>query len=452
MTTFMTNLRARYAQRREHWAWYLYDFGNSAYAAVVLLAVYSAYFQNQVVGGANGTRLWGNSVGIAMLVVAILAPILGSLADFSGRKKRFLLYLTTITILFTAAMYFVQEGDILLGMVVFILAEIGYRGGQVFYNSLLPEIAAPEEISTVSGKGWAIGSLGGIVCLIIVLALILTIGGTEIVRLSFIITAIFFALSALPLFFIVDEKTKAQEMPPGENTFSITFKRLGETIRSVRQYGEFLKFMLAFLIYNDGILMALNFAAILGAVLFGMEQQQLIIFMIIVQAASVAGAYIFGIVGQRRGFRTALTQSLLLMIIAVIAIFFNTTITGFFMIGALAGFALTGVQSVSRALIGTFAPAGKSAEFYGFFAVAGRTSSFIGPTIFGNLVAILSARLIASGMNEALAEQSSHRWAVLSIAAFLVAGMALLMLVDEKEGRRQGQAATQPGAAVEAQA
>ena len=438
MTTLTAKFRARYAERRAHWAWYLYDFGNSAYAAVVLLAVYSAYFQNQVVGGAEGTRLWGNSVGIAMLVVAVLAPILGSLADFSGRKKRFLIYLTSITVLFTAAMYFVQEGDVLLGMVIFILAEIGYRGGQVFYNSLLPEIASPDEISTVSGKGWAIGSLGGIVCLIIVLALILTVGGTEIVRLSFIITAIFFALSALPLFFIVDEKATAQEMPPGENTLSITFKRLGDTIRSVRQYGEFLKFMLAFLIYNDGILMALNFAAILGAVLFGMEQQQLIIFMIIVQAASVAGAYVFGIIGQRLNFRTALTQSLFLMIVAVIAIFFNTTITGFFLIGALAGFALTGVQSVSRALIGTFAPPGKSAEFFGFFAVAGRTSSFIGPTIFGNLVAILSARLIASGMSQTLAEQSGHRWAVLSIAAFLIVGMALLVLVDEKEGQAPG--------------
>ena len=452
MTTLTAKFRARYAERRAHWAWYLYDFGNSAYAAVVLLAVYSAYFQNQVVGGAEGTRLWGNSVGIAMLVVAVLAPILGSLADFSGRKKRFLIYLTSITVLFTAAMYFVQEGDVLLGMVIFILAEIGYRGGQVFYNSLLPEIASPDEISTVSGKGWAIGSLGGIVCLIIVLALILTVGGTEIVRLSFIITAIFFALSALPLFFIVDEKAQAQEMPPGENTLSITFKRLGDTIRSVRQYGEFLKFMLAFLIYNDGILMALNFAAILGAVLFGMEQQQLIIFMIIVQAASVAGAYVFGIIGQRLNFRTALTQSLFLMIVAVIAIFFNTTITGFFMIGALAGFALTGVQSVSRALIGTFAPPGKSAEFFGFFAVAGRTSSFIGPTIFGNLVAILSARLIASGMSQTLAEQSGHRWAVLSIAAFLLVGMALLVLVDEKEGKRQGQAAAKPSVTVEAQA
>ena len=451
MTPIMTNLRARYAERREHWAWYLYDFGNSAYAAVVLLAVYSAYYQGQVVGGAEGSRLWGISVGIAMLVVAVLAPILGSLADFSGRKKRFLLYLTAMTVLFTGAMFFVHKGDILLGMLVFILAEIGYRGGQVFYNSLLPVIAAPEEISTVSGKGWAIGSLGGILCLIIVLALILTIGGDLVVRLAFPITAVFFALSALPLFFIVDEKTQAQEMPAGDNTFSITFKRLGNTIRSVRQYSEFLKFMLAFLIYNDGILMALNFAAILGAVLFGMGQEQLILFMIIVQAASVAGAYLFGIIGQRWGFRNALLQSLFLMIAAVLAIFFNQTVTGFFIIGALAGFALTGVQSISRAVISTFAPPGKSAEFYGFFAVAGRTSSFLGPTIFGFLVVVLSNRFADSGMSAVLAAQNGHRWAVLSIAAFLVAGMALLMLVDEKEGHRQGQTATPPGTTAEVQ-
>jgi UMF1 family MFS transporter len=152
---------------KEHLGWYLYDFGNSAYAAVILLAVYSAYFKGTVVGGAEGSRYWGISVGIAMLITAIIAPILGAIADFSASKKRFLLIFSAITWVFTGLLFFVEKGDVLIGMLFFIIAEIGYRSGQVFYNSLLPEITEPEERGRVSGNGWAIGSLGGILCLLI---------------------------------------------------------------------------------------------------------------------------------------------------------------------------------------------------------------------------------------------------------------------------------------------
>lgn len=427
-------------KKKEQWAWYLYDFGNSAYAAVVLLAIYATYFQDEVVGGSEGSAKWGLSVGIAMLVVAIIAPILGTIADFSGKKKQFLLFMSSISIVFTAALFFVQKGDVVMGMAFFILAEIGYRGGQVFYNSLLPEIADQDEIGTVSGKGWAIGSVGGILCLIIVLALILLIGGDFIIRLSFVVTAVFFALSTLPLIFWIKEKAEPQQLKSGENYFSMAIDRLKVTFASVRDYKEFLKFMLAFLIYNDGILMALDFAAILGLVLFGLAGENLIIFMIIVQVTSIAGAYIYGVIGERYGFKRGLIQSLLLMIAAVIAIYFNTTLTGYFVIGAIAGFALTAVQSLSRTMIGAFAPPGKSAEFYGFFAVVGRTSSFIGPFVFGVLAHELTKYYQASrGLPEQLAEQLGHKQAIISIIVFLAIGLVLLLRVNEREGRKIAQ-------------
>ncbi len=132
------------SRSRKRRLWYLYDVGNSAYAAVVILAIYAAYFKGHVVGGAEGSRLWGISVGIAMLVVAVISPFLGVIADHTGQKKRLLTYFTILSVTSTALLYFVQKGDILLGMVLFILAEIGYRGGQVFYNSLLPEVADRE--------------------------------------------------------------------------------------------------------------------------------------------------------------------------------------------------------------------------------------------------------------------------------------------------------------------
>lgn len=437
-----TAVGQKMSTQRERWAWYLYDFGNSAYAAVVLLAVYSAYFQGTVVGGAEGSRLWGLAVGIAMLVVAVTSPILGAIADFSASKKRLLFFYTIMTVVFTAGLFFAAPGQVAIGMGFFILAEIGYRSAQVFYDALLPEIAAPEEMGRISGNGWAIGTAGGIVCLLIALPLIvlqqqgvIQLAGDVVVRLTLVITAVFFALSAIPIFLWLPERGKAKKLPPGETYLSMAFKQLGQTIRTARGFKEFLKFMLAFLIYNDGIIMALDFAAIIGAVLFGMNQQDLIIFVIVVQITNVIGAYIFGQVMDRMGGKPSLIGSLLLMVLVVIGLYFAQTRTMFYIIGAVAGVAMAGAQSVSRTMVAVFAPPGQSAEFYGFFAVAGRTSSFIGPAVYGWVAAEAAIWYQAQGETAVLAEQLGQRLAIVSIAIFLLVGLALLPLVNEQKAR-----------------
>ncbi len=435
--------------KRERWAWYSYDIGNSAYAAVVILAIYAAYFKGHVVGGAEGSRLWGISVGIAMLVVAITSPVLGVIADFAGSKKKFLLFYTIMACAATALLYFVEKGDIFIGMLFFILAEIGYRSGQVFYNSLLPEIAEQDEMGRISGYGWAIGLMGGIVCLFIVLALVMLNEGTWIVRFSLVLTAVYFAIFATPLFLWLRERAEPEPMPEGENYLTIAFKRLKHTISTVREYREFIKYIVAFLIYNDGILMMLNFAAIFGAVMFGLNQQQIIIFMIIVQVTSVIGAYVSGWMADRVSGKATLVIFILLMIVSVIGLFFNETEVGFYIVGGLAGLALSAVQAVSRAMVGILAPQGRSAEFYGFFAVAGRTSSFIGPTIYGIVAAEAALWFEAQGAQASFlwfkaldngapfAEQLGQRVAILPVIAFLVMGLVLLLFVDEKRAREQ---------------
>ena len=421
--------------RRERIAWYLYDFGNSAYASVVLLAVFSAYFQKEVVGGAEGTRLWGIAILIAMLFVALTAPVLGAIADFSASKKRFLFFYTAVACLFTAGLFFAERGTVLLAMVCFIIAEIGYRSAQVFYDALLPEIAASDEMGRVAGTGWAIGSAGGIVVLLVILPLILLIKGTLVIRFSLVITAIFFALFALPLFLLLRERAKPQSLPSGENYLTIAFKQLRRTISATQRFKEFLKFMLAFLIYNDGVIMALDFAAIIGGVLFGLKQEELIVLMIIVQAANVLGAYLFGQMVDRMGAKRSLNISIALMIVIVLGLYFAQTKTDYFVIASLAGFAMAGIQSVSRTMVAMFAPPGHSAEFYGFFAMAGLTSSFIGPGVFGWLAAEATLWFQAQGQASGVAEQAGHRVAILSIAAFLIAGFALLWFVNEQRAR-----------------
>ncbi len=428
---------SRVSTRHERVAWYLYDFGNSAYASVVLLAVYSAYFKNQVVGGAEGSRWWGLSISIAMLIVAVTAPFMGAIADYSGTKKRFLFVFTALSVVFTGMLFFTQKGTILMAVIFFLLAEIGYRAAQIFYDALLPEIATQEEMGRIAGTGWAVGSAGGIVILLLILPpILLTKNNLLVVRSTLIVTAVFFGLASLPIFLWLKERAQGKHLPVGENYLSIALKQLKETVQTASGFKEFLKFMLAFLIYNEGVIIALDFAAILGAVLFGIEQTGLIVFFILVQATNVLGALFFGNLQDRIGGKPALTLSIFLMIACIIALYFSKTQAQFFIIGAFVGVAMAGVQSVSRAMVATFSPPGKSAEFFGFFALTGRTASFIGPAIFGWLAAETTLWYQQQGKDILTAEQMGHRLAMLSIAAFLFAGWMLLGLVNEEKARR----------------
>ena len=443
----MENSTISKQKKRAQWAWYLYDFGNSAYAAVVLLAVYAAYFKQSVVGTAQGSALWGLSLTISMLVVAVISPFLGALADYSGRKKVLLFIMTAISIVFTGLLFFVQKGDIFLGMVYFIIAEIGYRSGQVFYNSLLVDVADEDEIAKVSGNGWAIGSAGGIVCLLIVLVLIQTNpGNTTVVRLSMLITAVFFAIFSIPAFLFIKEPHRPQKKD-GKNLFQVAVERLSKTIKSVMKFKEFLKFMIALLIYNDGIIAALDFAAIIGAVIFGVTTIELIIFVIIVQVTNVIGAYVYGLLGDKIGIKKALVNSLVVMLVSVVGMLFVPSKMGYFIVGSLAGFAMAGVQSLDRTLVSVFAPKNRNAEFYGFFSLAGRTSSIIGPGVMGLAATGLSAWILnflvknnlatATDPNALMvAEKIGHRFAIVTLVFFLLVGIMPLLFVNEEEGRK----------------
>jgi len=429
--------------RRERVAWYLYDFGNSAYASVVLLAVYSAYFKNQVVGGAEGSRLWGLTISVAMILVAIAAPIMGAIADYSGAKKRFLFFFTALSVLFTGLLFFTGKGTIAMAIGFFLLAEIGYRAAQIFYDALLPEIAAPAEMGRIAGTGWAIGSAGGIAILLLILPpILMTKSNLLVVRSTLIVTAVFFAIASIPIFSRLRERAQPQKLPAGENYFSVAIKQLSQTIKAARGFSEFLKFMFAYLVYNEGVIIALDFAAILGAVLFGLQQTGLIIFFIVVQATNVIGALLFGNLQDRLGGKPALTISILLMVACIAALYFAQNQTHFFIIGAFVGVAMAGVQSVSRAMVATFSPPGKSGEFFGFFALTGRTSSFIGPAVFGWLAAELTLWYQSQGQALELAEKSGHRVALLSIAVFLIIGWLMMASVNEKKARQMALHAT----------
>ncbi|MCE5257720.1 MAG: MFS transporter [Chloroflexi bacterium] len=429
-----TNLSPAKASKRERFAWYMYDFGNSAYAAIVLLAVYSAYFKGTVVGGALGTRLWGVAVGIAMLVVAIISPVVGAIADFTGAKKKFLFAFTVQAVVFMGLLFFVQKGDVTIGMIFFILAEIGYRSAQVVYDAFLPEIASPQEMGKVSGMGWAVGSAGGIVSLLFTLPFIMLIKGTFPVRLAMVIGAAFYAVSSIFLFLWLPEKASAQKLPPGETVLTVGFHRLWQTMREAKKYKQAIRFVLASIAFNGGVIAALDYASILGGTLFGIQQQGLIILVILVQLTNIAGSWVFGEIVQRYDTKRSLILSIVLMTVAVLLIYITPSATMFYIVASVAGFAMAGVQSVSRTMVGKISPKDKSAEFFGFYSVAGRTSSFLGPSIYGWVAADLAHRfMVTQGLDAHAADQAGLRLGIFVMAAFLVIGLLLLLSMNEKK-------------------
>ena len=420
--------RISQTEKRSRHSWYLYDFGNSAYAAIVLLAVYSAYFKNVVVGGAEGTRLWGISVGVAAVLVAVMSPVFGTIADFTKSKKKLLFIFTMISVVFTALLFFVGEGDIFIGMLFFILAEIGYRAAQVFYDSLLSDVSTPESVGAVSGNGWAFGMIGGIVALILVLVPIQLIGN-QMIPYAFLITAVMYLGASVPTFMWVKEKSEPEPIPEGKNITVIAFERLAYTFRSVKQHKEFIKYAISFLVYNDGIMMLMDFAAIIGATLFGMGQAQLIIFVIIIHLSGAFGALLFGKIADRKSSKESVLLALAILIVSVACLFFVKNLIGFFIVGAFAGFSLSGVQAVSRSMVTQLAPKANVAEFHGFLSVAGRTSTFVGPFVFSTVSFRMHNWYANRGVDPVLAEQYGLLWAVGSIIAFLVAGSLLLLMV-----------------------
>jgi UMF1 family MFS transporter len=417
--------------KRARRAWYFYDFGNSAYAAVVLLAVYSVYFSSVVVDHVKGPSLWNLAVGIAAITVAVLSPVLGTIADFSRAKKKLLFVFTVIGVIFTGMLFFVQAGDVFTGMLFFILAEIGYRGAQVFYDSLLVDVSTPETIGNISGKGWAMGMLGGIACLILVLIPIQLIGGPLMARVAFLITAVFYAVSSIPMFLHVKQINDPEVLPEGESTIAHAFKKLGATFRDVKRYKEFVKYAVSFLIYNDGIMMLMDNAAIIAAILYGFETSELIILIIILQVAGAGGAFFFGKMSNNKSSKQAIIYSLIMLIFVVASLFIFKGKTLFYVIGALAGFSLSGVQAVSRTMVSQLAPHEKTAEFYGFLSVAGRTSTFVGPVVFGSIYAAMINYYTNHGFTEAATKVNAMYWAIGSIVLFLLVGLFFLVFVKK---------------------
>ncbi len=406
--------------RRSVVGWAFYDFANSAYPTVIVTVAYSVYFKTVVAGGEGGGGagdfFWGLAISVSMLFVATAAPFLGSLADVSGTKKGFLGFFAGLCVLFTGLLFFVERGDLLMGVLFFVIANIGFEASLVFYNAFVPEIAAEKDYGKVSGYGWAFGYVGGLLCLFWVFPLIRGGFAPENLsdfRMAFVRVAIFYAVFSIPTFLWLQEKTVQAGEGGWPEQMRKGWEQLRETFRHVRRFKNLLRFLLAFLIYNDGIVTVITFSAIYAVGTLGYSMAEVMVLFIAVQASAGIGAFAFGFVVDRLGAKRTILWLLTLWCLVVLAAFFTFTKAQYFAVAMVAGVGLGSVQSASRSLMAFFIPEGKAGEFYGFYGVCGKLSSILGPVTFGAVSALTG----------------SQRVAVLSVLVFFLAGMAVLWTV-----------------------
>ncbi|HYM20900.1 MAG TPA: MFS transporter [Candidatus Kapabacteria bacterium] len=389
-------------------AWSMFDFANSSFAIIMSTFVFPQFYTGVIVNNPNKDLYWGLTLSGSMLLVALIAPGLGAIADSTGSKKKFLFAFTLAAVLGTAAAYWLDSGMIILGSVIFIIANAGFEGGTVFYDAFLPQIAPPEKIGRVSGIGFAVGYLGSLAALAATIPF-LTKG---LYKETFLVTAAMFLFFSLPIFLFVPEGSNVR----GRFSFRTIgdgLREVRKTMRNLRKHRSLSMFLVAFFIYNDAILTVIGFAGIYAKDTLRFGMQELIILYAMVQTVAIAGSLIFGVVTDKLGPKTTIIITLFIWLGVVIGAFFATDAVSFYIVAIFAGISLGSSQSASRSMMALLTPIEHTAEFFGFYdGFAGKASAVIGPLVFG-----------------ALSAAFGQRQAILSLVLFFGSGLLLIRRV-----------------------
>lgn len=426
----MRNSLATDVNRREAWAWAMYDFANSGYTTIVITAIFNAYFVSVVAGGAPwATLAWTLSLAVSYALIMLTAPLLGAYADAYAAKKRLLLATTAGCVLFTAGLYFAGPGMLWLAIPLIILSNFFYGSGENLIAAFLPELAREESLGKVSGWGWSLGYVGGLLSLGICLAYVSWAqakGDTaaDFVPVTMLITAALFALASLPTFLILKERAQPQPHLAGANMVQESFARLLQTLRHARHYRDLRRFLICTVFYQAGIQTVITLAAIYAqqAMHFTMQQTLMLIFVVNITAA--VGAFSFGYLQDRIGHVPAIALTLVGWIVMVLLAWASEGPALFWVAANLAGICMGASQSAGRALVGLFSPAERRAEFFGLWGLAMKLAAILGPVTYG-MVSWLT--------------HGDHRTAILFTGLFFVAGLLVLRGVDAKRGLQAAQ-------------
>lgn len=412
-------------------AWTLYDWANSAFTTIVVTFVYSTYFtQSFGPDEVAGTSYWSWGVAASAILVALLSPVVGAMADRGGNRRGFLVASTLVCVAATALLTFVSPSAphaVFLALAVFVVANVAFEVGGVFYNSFLPDISPPGRIGTISGLGWGVGYVSGIVSMLV--ALLAFVGLGEVspwldlpkeegfhVRAVNLLVAGWFLLFSVPMFLWVrDERPRR-----GEVSVRAALGELRATLAKVGQYRQVVRFLVARLLYNDGLGTVFAFGGIYAAGTFGMDFGEVIVFGIVLNVVAGLSAFAFGFVDDRLGGKKTVLLSVGALALAAAVAVWAPDRRWFWLAGILVGIFAGPNQAASRSLMGRFTPDHHQAEFFGFFAFSGKITSFVGPFLLGRVAALAG----------------SQRAGVAVVILLFLLGGIVLSYVDEEEGIR----------------
>ncbi len=395
----------------------MYDFANSAFPTLIVTVAYSIYFKEIVAGGGgNADFQWGLSLSLAMILAVIITPPLGAIADGRGARKRFLLTCAYVCVAATALLANVTSGMVFAGMALFIIANAAFESSLVFYNSFLPDISTPKTVGKISGWGWGLGYLGGLLCLFAVKPFLA--GGfapenLPFFRMSFVAVAGFYGLFTLPLVLWLRE---AETKSPKTNRQS-TFAELWQTLGDMKKKPGALKFLLAFFLYNDGVVTVISFSSIYAVSTLNFTMGEVLGLFIMIQVSAGVGAFALGYLTDAWGPRKTILLTLANWCAVVVIAYFTQTKYVFAGVSLLAGLSLGSCQSASRALMAHYIPAKRSAQSFSFYGICGKMSSVLGPVVFGAVSALTG----------------NQRLSILSILVFFVLGGIFLWWTPETE-------------------
>jgi UMF1 family MFS transporter len=429
------------ASRRELFGWAMFDFANSSYTTVIITVVFCIIFPKIIVGDGPeyrlGNLLWSTALSISYLIVLLSAPFFGAIMDYTASKKKFLFGSCLLTVIASAALYFVHPGNIILGMLLIILSNVGFSYSESFVSSFLPGLGPPEDLGKISGYAWGLGYFGGLISTAIVIfglgAGVYTLENFANLRLVGPATGLFFLIAAIPTFLWVKERTLPRALPQHENYFTVAFKRLRKTFRDIRDYRDLMVLLASFFFAYAGLSIVISFAFIYGDQVVKWSGMTQILMFVITQFTAAGGALLFGIIQDKWKAKQTFILTLLIWVVAVSLIYGVSSVTAFvnsvmgasmkeehifLVIGSIAGLGLGSTQSACRAMVGLFSPDTKSGEFFGLWSFTSRLSAIFGLMGLGLLQTLF-------GLQQA----------VLVCSVFFFIAVVIVLFVNEERGK-----------------
>jgi len=427
------------ASNKEIFGWAMFDFANSTYTLLIITVIFPVLFTTVIVGDAEqnyrlGNLLWSVALAVSYFLVVLSGPVFGAIMDYSALKKKFLFYSYTLTVASTGFLYFVEPGMVVLGVTLLVISNFAYAIGENFIAAFLPSLGPPKDLGKISGFGWALGYVGGLVAAGFVIYFLgePTAGNFDRIRWVGPFTALFFMITAIPTFLWVKEPGARKELPAQETFFSVGFKRLGETLRMITKFRDLAIYLVSVFFAMAGVYIVVSFAFIYGDQVVDWDESVRIMMFVIVQITAAIGAFLFGYIQDKIGAKLTYNFTLVLWFLGVLGIWavtditvwlntaFNTNFEAqyvFLWIGIIAGISLGSSQSASRALVGIFTPEQKSAEFFGFWGLSNKIAG-----VFG---------IVGLGLLQA--EFGLHQSVLFCAFVFLVA-LVVCFFVNEKRG------------------